>query len=321
MNRLFLVPVLLLAVVLAGCGDDDSPAGPSGGRTIRVPSEEPTIQAGIDAASAGDTVLVASGTYYEHDIIMKSGVYLSSETGQSDCVTVDAQQEGRVFYCYGVDSLASIVGFMITGAPPLYGEPGGGMRCIESCPAVTNCKFFESRAYYGGGMSCEYDSNATLTNCVFLSNEADSGGGGMFCFYSSPTLINCTLSGNQAGDVGGGMFCMFSSPALANCIIAFSSVGEAIHCNSTPLLECCDIYGNAGGDWESCIADQYGVAGNFSADPLFCDFPNGDITLASNSPCLPDGNDCGELIGAYGQGCEESPVYASSWGSIKALCW
>ncbi|RPJ41534.1 MAG: hypothetical protein EHM19_11710 [Candidatus Latescibacterota bacterium] len=72
-----------------------------------------------------------------------------------------------------------------------------------------------------------------------------------------------------------------------------------------------------------CIREQYGVNGNFSADPLFCDAPLGDFTLAATSPCLPghhpDGDDC-DLVGALGEGCAGgTAVEQTSWGGIKSL--
>ena len=65
-------------------------------------------------------------------------------------------------------------------------------------------------------------------------------------------------------------------------------------------------YGNSGGDWVGCIADQDGINGNFCEDPLFCDPTSGDFTLDRSSSCLPgnhpSGEDCG-LIGALEQAC------------------
>jgi hypothetical protein len=74
------------------------------------------------------------------------------------------------------------------------------------------------------------------------------------------------------------------------------------------VLTCCDIYGNAGGDWVGCIADQAGINGNFSDDPLFCDIAAGDYHLDDSSPCAPANNDCGVLIGVLGVGCPARSV-------------
>ena len=83
--------------------------------TINVPVDQPTIQAGLDVASAGDTVLVARGTYFEHESVMKSGVCPRSESGSAEGVTIDGQQSGSVIHCSEVNDTASIIGFTITG--------------------------------------------------------------------------------------------------------------------------------------------------------------------------------------------------------------
>ena len=80
--------------------------------------DAPTIQAGIDSAVAGDTVLVASGTYYEHDVKLKSGIVLSSETGEADCVVIDAEWMGNALFFHMVGSTTIIKGLTLTHGVP-----------------------------------------------------------------------------------------------------------------------------------------------------------------------------------------------------------
>jgi hypothetical protein len=68
-RRNLFVPGLLCALVLA--------AAPAWAGTLHVPKEHKTIQAGIDAAKAGDTVLVGPGTYKER-VRLKKGITLKS---------------------------------------------------------------------------------------------------------------------------------------------------------------------------------------------------------------------------------------------------
>jgi hypothetical protein len=83
----------------------------------------------------------------------------------------------------------------------------------------------------------------------------------------------------------------------------------------------------SGGDWVDCIADQNGINGNMSEDPLFCDEDNDNYYLQECSPCL-DAEGCGR-IGALGLGCpcgggdtagiDPYEDQGATWSRIKSL--
>jgi hypothetical protein len=166
-----------------------------------------------------------------------------------------------------------------------------------------------------------------MDGCWFIGNSAEDGGGVSLHAALADNILscrftNCTFYGNSASDLGGGVYLWryVDDPVLLeNTIISFSTDGEAVACDlgaPSPELSCCDVYGNAGGDWVGCIAGQYGISGNIREDPLFCDPESEDFTLRVGSPCLPGHNpDCG-LIGASPIGCpttgvEDGPQRAS----------
>jgi hypothetical protein len=49
--------------------------------TIKVPADYPTIQQALDAATGGDTILIAPGTYPENIDFLGKAIALASEQG------------------------------------------------------------------------------------------------------------------------------------------------------------------------------------------------------------------------------------------------
>ena len=325
-----------------------------------------TIQEGMDAASHGDTVLVASGTYTgpgnRNLSVTSKSIVIMSESGLGSTI-IDCESVDRAFYfrSTGQDTSLVIKGFWIrNGYTNDYNGAGiifhGVGAIVEDClftdcvashnggalsvgynsypipVKVRNCVFERNTATYRGGAALVDHGSAAFRRCLFRDNWTTgtghySYGGGAVNMNWIDTgerpcechISRCTFVGNSSPGNGSAVHANESvvQASVSQCTIAFNS-GVTYAFYSDPMFESLtvsNIYGNEGGD----VAPGYSTL--VDGDPLFCDLAYGDISLCSNSPCLPGNNTYGVLIGFADQGCPEcdSAVRESSWGKIKAL--
>ncbi len=296
---------------------------------IHVPGDQPTIQAGIDAASPGDTVLVANGTYTgpgnrDLDFNGKS-IIVTSEDGPETCI-IDCDGLGRGFLFHsGEDEDAVVQGFTIrngyltdgsgagiritTGSSPVingciltgnnavYPRSGGAVWADSGL--ISDCIIQNNRADAGGGLSLGGD--AVIHNCLILNNWADEAGGGVVTGSSGmPTLSQCTITGNMSGEGGGGLF--VGSLVMTNCIVwdnwasTYGADGYVWGWSYQHTFSY--SYSNLGYYW---YVEDYAVLdpgpGVFSADPLLATGPMGSWYLSqiaagqpATSPCVNSGD-------------------------------
>jgi hypothetical protein len=198
--------------------------------TIHVPADQPTIQAGINAASSEDTVLVTCGTYYEWDISIDQDVVLVSESEDPSCVVIDAMENGKAFWIS--NSSVYIEGITIEngngGSDPPENE-GGGIRCINSSLRMRNCIIQDCVCWsinlgytgWGGAIYVE-NGDVNLEDCKFLRNEAGrtgySGtGGGLLLVETQATLVRCDFIENRAHGHAGAIDLLHGGLVTSNC--------------------------------------------------------------------------------------------------------
>jgi hypothetical protein len=204
---------------------------------------------------------------------------------------------------FEANAASSEVGYTETG--------GGGVACNGGTPVLRRCVFTENWARDGGGGLGVYDGSAPLLEDVLFVDNASDIGGTIVIDEATATLRRVTIVGSRymedwdTYDGPSAIHCIGSSPVIEQVIVAFSEEGVGLWADTTsnPLLTCSDLFGNPGGNYGGVLADQTGLNGNISADPLFCDAPGGEYTLDAISPCLPWNNDCHEQMGAFGWGC------------------
>lgn len=235
---------------------------------IHVPSEYSTIQDGINAASDGDTVLVAQGTYIgsgNRDIdFLGKAITVKSENGPSETI-IDCQANAgdphRGFdFSSGESSSSILEGFTIrngyvTGSG--FSAFGAGISCSNSSPIIADCIITENTADGGGGgISCTENSAPLITNNTIIGNTAYGDGGGIHFKDSHLTITNNTINLNSASH-GGGIYAYYSGATVTDNIISENiasswggglAVLEATHAPD-PIWQICNnlIANNSGG--------------------------------------------------------------------------
>jgi len=149
--------------------------------TIRVPEDYPTVLAGVDAATAGDSVLVGPGTWTDRDarvvpigltiesaMFLRPGITVIGTAGPEQTV-IDPGEPGMWFmnavgfYVDGPDP-ARLVGLTLTSGQTGVGAVECGSLELHGCHLV-DC---------GGRGIGSRDAEILVEGCLVAVNEFDS---------------------------------------------------------------------------------------------------------------------------------------------------
>lgn len=248
------------------CNDPSKPVVPVPvqldlrGWIISVPEDFGAIQAAIDEALSGDTILVAAGTYVERINFNGKAITVRSDAGAPGTV-IDGNLGGSVARFTSGEGPGSVLdGFTLTNGRAYGGSYkfGGGIYCIDASPLIINNIITGNVAEggsgnYGAGICCDAASSAYILGNRITDNNASgakSYGGGIYCYCSSPSIIRNKISGNSAGTWGGGIFSKGSpSPKIAGNLISGNDAGNGgggigLYDGSFPLITSNTISGN-----------------------------------------------------------------------------
>lgn len=226
---------------------------------IMVPTDQPTIQAAIDAASSGDEIVLANGTYSGAG---NFGMYtagknltIRSAGGDPALCVINCQNQDRAFLFINGETADSVLeGITIRNGRNATGNGGGGVAIIGASPTFTNCVFDSCAATdaakkgynFGGAVGIGgLDDSPTFANCTFTGNIAIEGGA--VYTFGIPVFTDCTFTGNF-GAIGGAAIVDWGAPTFEGCEFTANNgtFGGAIHNFGFPeIVDCTFSVNNA----------------------------------------------------------------------------
>lgn len=253
-------------------------------RIIHVPTDSTTIQGGINGAVDGDTVMVAPGVYYEHDVdfLGKSITVMGSDPEDWDVVeatVVNGGALGSIFlFQSGEGDKSVLMGLTLTNgisdlgaavycdrvsptiehnimrdneAPGDYPSGrGGAVYMLDSSPVIIGNQMIGNSSGNKGGAIMVESSSPLIMNNVFEENSTEIAGGGIRTYTSSPTIIGNLFVNNHSGWHGGGISTHVSYDAIIinNTLVGnsvdYSGGGGGITCTDVPMMVHCILWNN-----------------------------------------------------------------------------
>lgn len=175
----------------------------------------------------------------------------------------------------------------------ISGAGGGGMRCGDGSPLITNNVIASNLSMYGGGLTFNFGAPVLRNNIIYdnrVVGDPNFGGGGL-AFYNpgtevaiieNNTIVNNKASGSEAGggisDRGGALMLWNTNVRLRNNIIwdNMQGAGRQIFSNGAHDI----TYNLVEDGWT-------GGSNNTTVDPLFADM---SFALSDTSPAIDAGD-------------------------------
>ena len=241
--------------------------------SIYVPKDQPTIQAGIDAAEDGDTVFIDDGTYKGEgnvniDFMGKQITVKSLNGADQTIINCLWTENTRGFIFQNKETNDTVLdGFTITNG---VHDLGGGIYCINASPTIKNCVIVRNRVVRterftgrGGGIYAA-NSDIKIIDSTISNNTAEYYGAGVYfegndqlnegerrSAINEPTLINCIVSDNRGGS---GIISLQSVKTVIKDSEVSKNSGRGIVCTSFSRggthISNCLISQNTGGGVE-----------------------------------------------------------------------